>query len=175
MCIGAADSGFAEGPHVEADAALYKQCVPERDSNFSEQLNAVILKVRLSVAFQQALLSESENVFYASADQVRSARRSFGDIPLIVLTRSTWSRRPDWSESMLASRIALWTELHSELAALSTRGENRIVAGAGHYIQLDQPHAVVDAIGEVLDAAQHRPHAGAERIGPRSCFGHSGS
>jgi pimeloyl-ACP methyl ester carboxylesterase len=41
---------------------------------------------------------------------------------------------------------------HRHDAALSTRGEHRIIAGAGHWIQLDEPDAVVEAIRRVFNS-----------------------
>jgi pimeloyl-ACP methyl ester carboxylesterase len=42
---------------------------------------------------------------------------------------------------------------HRHDAALSTRGEHRIIAGAGHWIQLDEPDAVVEAIRRVFNSS----------------------
>jgi hypothetical protein len=39
-----------------------------------------------------------------------------------------------------------WGEGHDRLAALSSRGSNTVVPGSGHYIQFDQPQAVIDAV-----------------------------
>jgi hypothetical protein len=44
---------------------------------------------------------------------------------------------------------------HAELAALSSRGVQRLVPDSGHYIQLDQPNAVIGAINEVLSAIRY--------------------
>lgn len=40
--------------------------------------------------------------------------------------------------------------IQQEIAALSTRGTQRVVPGAGHVIHADKPEAVIDAILEVL-------------------------
>lgn len=159
-CVAAARSGFNEGAQLEKDAALYADCVTAPDSSFSAPLNAAILKTHLTPAFQQALLSEQENVFYASADQVRDARRSYGDMPLVVLTRSAAPRGPDETQELRDTRNLLWQTLHDELAALSTRGINRIVPDSRHYIQLSQPQAVNAAILEVLAAANASGRSG---------------
>jgi hypothetical protein len=48
--------------------------------------------------------------------------------------------------------------MHDDLAKLSSAGSNRVVKGANHYIQVDKPDAVIDAVGEVVAAAraQHK-------------------
>ena len=40
------------------------------------------------------------------------------------------------------------------MAALSTRGKRVIAEGSGHYVQVEQPAVVVEAIPEVVEAAQ---------------------
>jgi pimeloyl-ACP methyl ester carboxylesterase len=41
--------------------------------------------------------------------------------------------------------------IQKETAALSMRGKQRVVPGAGHVIHADKPEAVVDAVLEVLN------------------------
>ena len=38
-----------------------------------------------------------------------------------------------------------WKEGHDRLATLSSRGSNTVVPNISHYIQIDQPKAVIDA------------------------------
>jgi hypothetical protein len=40
------------------------------------------------------------------------------------------------------------------MAGLSTRGVNRIVQGASHYIHRDKPQVFLDAVFVVVDAAR---------------------
>ena len=47
----------------------------------------------------------------------------------------------------------MWYVLFDELAALSTRGVNRVVPDTGHDIPLTQPAAVSGAVLEVLGQA----------------------
>jgi hypothetical protein len=47
-------------------------------------------------------------------------------------------------------------QLHDDVAKLSSVGSNRRVAGAHHYIHLDRPDAVIDAVTEVLAAARNK-------------------
>lgn len=49
-----------------------------------------------------------------------------------------------------AERDAEWKAGHDRLAARSTRGVSLMFPDFGHYIQLDQPDAVVSAIETVL-------------------------
>ncbi len=47
----------------------------------------------------------------------------------------------------------VWSHMHDEAAALSTRGENRQV-DAGHYIWATKPQAVIEAVNEVVAAVR---------------------
>lgn len=62
--------------------------------------------------------------------------RTLGDLPIIVLSAGTSDE--------------LATREHEHDARLSTRGEHITIPAAGHWIQLDQPDAVIEAIKRVL-------------------------
>jgi pimeloyl-ACP methyl ester carboxylesterase len=86
--------------------------------------------------------------------------RKLGDLPLIVLSQN-WDVQkllemyPPAFQSQLT--MERWQQeadninkMQEELAALSTRGKRIIVEDSGHFIQLDQPEVVIDAIQEVF-------------------------
>ncbi len=50
-----------------------------------------------------------------------------------------------------AAREQAWNEGHNRLAALSSRGSNKVVPNSSHYIQIDQPLAVIDAVVKVVE------------------------
>lgn len=145
-CIPAATTGFERG------SELMKKCVGEGDTHFSGTFNAALLANLSKPERQQAVWSEWANVFSLSSDQARTAKRRYGDMPLIVLSRVP---QPPEPPKMREAKIHLWLQLHDELALLSTRGINRVVPNSGHYIQFDQPNAVIDAIHEVINARAH--------------------
>jgi pimeloyl-ACP methyl ester carboxylesterase len=102
-------------------------------------------------AQRDALVSELAND-PVSAAQLRAARNSFGDLPVACLTRSVPLFTPPGTRQSPAS-VAAEREnkaMHDEIAALSRRGSNRVVPGAGHFIQTDRPQAVIPAIDRVL-------------------------
>lgn len=51
-------------------------------------------------------------------------------------------------------REALWRNVQARTAALSPRGQVRLIAGAGNFIQLDKPDAVITAIQDAAVAAR---------------------
>jgi hypothetical protein len=93
------------------------------------------------------------NAITVSDEQLRKLRRPFGDLPVVVLTRGV-SPYAVPGKPQSALNKAMEDEnaaIQKETAALSTRGRQRVVPGAGHVIHADKPEAVVDAVLEVLD------------------------
>ncbi|MEW5687860.1 MAG: alpha/beta hydrolase [Pseudomonadota bacterium] len=89
-----------------------------------------------------------------NGERVVKDDRAYGDLPIIVLSAgdpSLWS--PDARDEHPAL-TADWQDSHRALAGLSTKGERRVVAGAGHLVQLDKPDAVIDAVGDIVRAAR---------------------
>ena len=106
----------------------------------------------------EAALSEVASMEVVSTNQIKAAARSYGDMPLIVLTRGDYKKGmpPAFTAENTANMEKVWTAMHNEMTALSTVGEHRVIAGAGHSIQRDQPQAVIDAINEVVTKARAR-------------------
>jgi pimeloyl-ACP methyl ester carboxylesterase len=98
-----------------------------------------------------------------SSKLVVNAKRHYGAMPIIVLTSTKMPELPPETPDIAATRAefaALNAEMHrghAELATLSSRGVRRLVPDSGHYIQSDQPDAVIEAIEEVILAARERP------------------
>ena len=83
--------------------------------------------------------------FGRSAEQAREAGY-LGNLPLIVLTAGRLTRGgPETNEDHRA-----WLQLHSELARLSTRGYQTVVANSGHLMPFDAPDAIVSATRELV-------------------------
>jgi pimeloyl-ACP methyl ester carboxylesterase len=51
-------------------------------------------------------------------------------------------------QSMAVARI--WRELQQDLAARSPKGQLRVAEKSGHFVQLDQPEMVIQAIRDLL-------------------------
>lgn len=145
-CIPAARNGYAGKP------ALFKQCVGGPDPHFSAAFNRAFLANHSTASYMRAAWSEWANVFTVSSDQVRAAQCSYGDMPLVVLSRAPFPRSPNETQAMRDAKNYLWVELHDDIAALSTRGVNEIIPGAGHYIQIEQPQVVIRAIRQTVAA-----------------------
>ena len=79
---------------------------------------------------------------------------SFGDKPLVVLSRGIEEGAPGVPPAYLPEVEAAWRAGHDRIAALSTRGVNTVVPGARHYVQIDRPEAVVEAVRRVVQATR---------------------
>jgi pimeloyl-ACP methyl ester carboxylesterase len=91
-----------------------------------------------------------------SISEVHAAPMSLGDKPLIVLTAGPLQLEGMGLSQEQAHQI---DEAHSEhqadLARRSQNGKQIIAEESGHYIHLEQPDLVIDAIRQVVDAARN--------------------
>ena len=88
-----------------------------------------------------------------SAAQTATAD-SLGDMPLAVLSHDPNTPQPDLPEDLVKPTNDAWQQMQTELAQLSTRGTQMIAKGSGHYIQLDRPDVVIEAVHKVVDQAR---------------------
>lgn len=72
-----------------------------------------------------------------SGAQARAVK-TFGDLPLIVLSRGL-DQKPDWQV------------MQAELLQLSSNSQQLIADKSGHNIEIDQPEAAVAAIGKIVE------------------------
>jgi pimeloyl-ACP methyl ester carboxylesterase len=137
-------------PQAVVGMVLVDPSIPDQ----GDRLNKAVHKPPLS---GKALL----NPLFISSKQVVDPKRNYGEMPIIVLTSTKAPELPPEAPDAASARAefaAFDAEMHrghAELAALSSRGVQRPVPDSGHYIQLDQPDAVIGAIKEVISAARH--------------------
>jgi pimeloyl-ACP methyl ester carboxylesterase len=79
---------------------------------------------------------------------------SLGDLPLAVLSHDPNVPVPDIPADLVKPMNEAWDQMQDELAHLSTRGTRTIAKNSSHYIQLDRPEVVVEAIRNVVDEAR---------------------
>lgn len=115
----------------------------------------------------EAMASESESQHSAngrsdvnSREEV-AAQHSFGDMPLMVLTAAeAVDLKAPKAERSISERLwRSWKAGHDRLAARSAHGRSVVVSESGHFIQLDQPQAVIDAIKKVVQEVRQAPAA----------------
>lgn len=94
--------------------------------------------------------------FPESAAQA-AASGSLGDLPLIVLSHDPDKPSADLPADLAKPTNDAWEKMQEEMAHLSTRGTQIIAKNSGHYIRINRPDAVIDAIRNVVDQAR-APH-----------------
>jgi pimeloyl-ACP methyl ester carboxylesterase len=147
-CIEAAQIGFVKG------SSIYNTCVYPDDPLYSAAINAANDENQMSVAYQQQDASD-RNSQDASTAEVIAARRWYGELPLIVLTRTPDRPRANETQEHRDALNRLHAVFADQLAALSKRSVVRPVPDATHEIQKSQPQAVIEAILEVLRDARN--------------------
>lgn len=112
----------------------------------------------------EAEIDQSNNYFPYHADdstswkEERALSRSFGALPLEVLSAGVAPGNAWESEAVYTTSTQWWRAGHQALARRSTRGVWTLVPKASHFIQKDDPEIVVQAIRRVVEQAR-RPDA----------------
>src|SRR5258708_1174098 len=102
--------------------------------------------------------SQRENVaelkaFPESAAET-SAAGTLGDLPLAVLSHDPEKPSADLPPDLAKPTNDAWEKMQEELAHLSTRGTQAVAKNSSHYIQMDRPDVVIDAVHRVVDQAR---------------------
>jgi pimeloyl-ACP methyl ester carboxylesterase len=90
-----------------------------------------------TLATQAPAIIAEYHAYAMASDQIHTAGM-FGSYPVRVLTATSHPVSP--------ARETLWESMLASLAAEAVNGEQIIVQGAGHHIQLDRPDVVVQSI-----------------------------
>ncbi len=151
--------------NLDPKSELYKTCTDPVWQPFGPVIAAERQKIQVKRAYQEAQASEIANSVIAEprtdeAYAMLFSGHALGDKPLIVLTAGGDDpKRPLDVASVFGRNL-----IHAQTAALSTRGINRIVPGSHHNIEIDQPHAVIDAVLKVVAEVRHMPKTASSPI-----------
>lgn len=146
---------LARAGELTGETLRDKGCFP-----VSDQLDAGETRYLLQAVTQphwyEAEYSQSVRFFSRDEDlslsqaQEASVRRDFGEMPVEVLSAAN----PPSSSWRAADRSRIaglhWQAGHRQLAERSAQGTWTLVEGAGHFVQQDQPQAVIAAIERVI-------------------------
>lgn len=157
-CLALAEAGKLAQPASEAE----RDCVDE--SYDPNRLDALLREAgsRLLALPKvwQAMISEMAS-FVTESDapdadtaELEAVTFSFGDKPLIVLSRGVEEGGPGVPPDALPRVEAAWRAGHAALATRSTGGEHVVVPGSRHYVQIDEPRAVIDAVRKAVTAVR---------------------
>jgi pimeloyl-ACP methyl ester carboxylesterase len=152
-------AALARAGRLTPDNLAQNRCVAVPPDSTPEEARYVLHAIT-GPHWYEAELSQSVNYFTGddepsvSHQQEMDARRSFGEMPMVVLSRGRLEGAP-WrtvAENRLAQQH--WRDGHKRLAARSARSRWSIVPDAGHFIQKDKPEVVIEAVREVVEAVR---------------------
>jgi len=101
-----------------------------------------------------AAANETETIFADWGNFPSDDKGSLGEMPLIVLSRGLPEPLPGISDMENQQYEEAWKEMQKELVALSSNSEQIIAEKSGHYVQIQQPDLVIDAIMHILTGAK---------------------
>jgi pimeloyl-ACP methyl ester carboxylesterase len=146
-CLEAAKRGLLPS----SDAALVS-CTPRSKPDRPAAVTAELLAEAIRTTTWTTELSELDSLWSRTSDEVAGGRPRYGDLPLIVLTADgTYAGAPP---AVSAPAAGFWTSLHQEIAARSSRGVQRTIAGSSHLMMIDRPDAIAAAIEDVAAEAR---------------------
>jgi pimeloyl-ACP methyl ester carboxylesterase len=159
-CSAAVKAGTLTKQGPDPDGCFHPQWPP----NYPPEMKAALDNNVAAAAPETIVRAWDTMLFYSSPDFlatnskiVVNPKRNYGDLPLIVLTRTEFQPPLDYPEAARAeipAEEAAWNKGHDQLAALSTRGVNARVPGAPHFIHDAKPQVVIDAIEQVVREAR---------------------
>jgi len=141
-------------------------CVRAPHPRRTEEEKRRLFQVYAQPSLFEALISEFESRDGRTSDEVEADRRKLGAIPLVVLSADKAHFTAALPSTEPGRAYANWIGAHEDDARDSTRGEHRVVEGAGHWIYGDRPDAVIAAFHEVVEAATAPSGAAAVVIAP---------
>ena len=125
---------------------MFKDTFP--DTREYDYLNTLIPALLYKGA--DAILEEQEQMpqLYLEASKITS----FGDIPLIVMSASDRDRYDHlFSDDNIKNEfIDAFAEMQADTLKLSTQSEQILVTNSGHYINEDQPEAIIEAVKKMI-------------------------
>jgi|GEM_PF-181671 len=156
-CSAALRAGTLRKDGPDPDGCLQPQWPASYPSELTAALSerlATASTDSLAAAFDTLAATNSLELLDANARLAVNPRRDYASMPLVVLTHDEANVPPGLPEAVkaeLPAGSAEWRRAHRELAALSTRGVDRIIEGSGHDFPQENPQAVIDAILEVTE------------------------
>jgi pimeloyl-ACP methyl ester carboxylesterase len=100
------------------------------------EARAVLKRMWTEPRFFEALGSQIASISESAAQAAQEAPEHYGDLPLVVLTAAGAGKQRMQADAALARQ--------------SSRGRHVLIADSGHWLPLDAPAAVVDAIVDVV-------------------------
>ncbi|THD63147.1 alpha/beta hydrolase [Phenylobacterium sp.] len=134
---------LASAPHVSPGDPAFQDCARPSDDDHAKQ-------IALNPETWRTQVSELDNLFTTTSDEVDRVGGLLEDIPAIVLTAAS----ADGPAGAAADPGAgAWQTFHQQLAAGFHKGDHRLVKSS-HLMMIDRPEVVADAALELVQAAR---------------------
>jgi pimeloyl-ACP methyl ester carboxylesterase len=129
---------------------------PENISNrdFPEEASSQFQAISSATDYYKITIAENKMLETNLAEIKAMHITSFGDLPLIVLSRGTRDMMLGLPEAENGQAHQAWNEMQSELLELSSNSRQLVAEKSEHFIQLQQPQLVIDAIFQILQIAR---------------------
>lgn len=138
-------ANYTSAPQVAANAAGILECAPVGGGAHTRE-------VQLRPDTWRTQLSELDNLFTSTSDEIDRIGDLLHGIPAIVLTAAKEDGRAAGPEDRGAQ---VWQGFHRQLAAGFLHGDQRLVRSS-HLMMKDRPEVVTAATLELVDAARKR-------------------
>jgi pimeloyl-ACP methyl ester carboxylesterase len=104
--------------------------------------------------FHTARENVDEMKAFAESAAETAATGALGDLPLAVLSHDPERPSAELPPDLAKPTNEAWERMQEELAHLSTRGTQAIAKNSAHYVQIDRPELVIEAVRMVVDEAR---------------------
>ena len=102
----------------------------------------------------QIIVRDAELKGFAQSGAQAASAGPLGDMPLAVLSHDPDKPSADLPADLAKPTNEAWEKMQEEMAHLSTRGTQAIAKNSSHYIQIDRPDVVIDAIHNIVEQAR---------------------
>lgn len=145
-------------PYVLAGHSLGGLHVRRYARRYREQVAGMVLveatpAEAAPVAAPRTAADHDKN-FAARLGELRSARGSLGELPLVVLSRGKAHELPGVAPEQRARHEQEWSQLQGELTWLSKNSVQSVADKGGHFLHRDAPELVLAAVQIVVQAAR---------------------
>lgn len=109
--------------------------------------------ISVATDYYKNTIVENE-MFVKNLVEINAADTSFGDLPLIVLSRGLFDPMPGLTDKENQQARQAWSEMQAGMLKLSLNSKQIIAEKSEHFIQLQQPQLVIDAVMNILNVTR---------------------